>query len=125
MPKQISKTRRKLERVAKKVNKASGATQLSKYIGEGIAKRRNPAVKRTVTSAQAKKSAKKTAGTIASLAVGGVVGRAVAGVKKAKVAKKAVTHSSSKAFLKRTVGGHERAAMRQAQRRNATKRTKK
>jgi hypothetical protein len=131
MPKQVSKTRRKLEKVAKRVNKATGATNLSKYIGESIAKRKNPAVKRTVTGAQARKSGARLAGTIAGLAAGGAAGGAAKAANKAKklkaakaVAKTRKADKRSNAFIKRTYSGHEKAAMRAAAKRNAAKRKK-
>jgi hypothetical protein len=109
---------KKIVKAARAVNKLTGATNLSKYIGEGIAKKKNPAVQRTVTGKQALKSAGKTALSIATVAgVGGVAKLAT----KAKGAK-ATVHGASKAFLKRTYSGHEKEAFRQAAKRNAKRR---
>jgi hypothetical protein len=110
--------RKKLDKAARLVNKVTGATNLSRYIGESIAKRRNPAVQRTVTGKQALKSAGKTALSIATVAgVGGVAKLAT----KAKTAKTYV-HGMGSKFIKRTYSGHEREGYRQAAKRNAAKR---
>lgn len=71
---------------AKRVNKMTGATNLSKYIGESIAKKKNSEVKRTVSKKQAAVSAGKTLGSIA--AVASVGGAAKSMVKKAATKKR-------------------------------------
>lgn len=112
---------KKIVKVAQGVNKLTGATKLSKYIGEGMAKRKNPAVERTVTKKEALKSAGKTAMSIATvMGVGGALKLAT----KAKAAK-ATVHGASKAYLKRTYSGHEREGFRQAAKRNANKKKSK
>lgn len=108
---------KKLVKVAQRVNKLTGATNLAKYMGEGMAKRKNPAVDRTVTKKEALKSAGKTAMSIATvMGVGGVLKVAT----KAKAAK-ATVHGASKKYLKRTYSGHETEAFKQAAKRNANK----
>jgi len=116
MPKQISKARRAVEGAARKLNKASGATKLAKFVGEGIAKKKNPAVKRTVTKKQALKSGAKTALTIATLGTGGAGARALKATARRKVGK-GITHNSSKGFLKRSVSGFEKSARAAAKKR--------
>lgn len=105
--------RKKLDTAARAINKVSGATNMAKYVGESIAKRKNPAVERTVSKKDAYKSAARTALTIATL--GGV------GAKLASKAKgaKATVHESSKAWIKRTYSGHEKEAFKQAAKRNS------
>lgn len=127
MPKKKSKARKIVDKTARKINKLSGATNLAKFTGETIAKRKNPAVKRTVTKKQAAKSGAKVGATIASLGAGGVIAKAakVRKAAKARKAKKAVVQQSSSKFLKRSVGGHERAARQAAKKRASAKRRKK
>lgn len=105
----------KIVKAARLVNKMTGATNLAKYLGEGMAKRKNPAVQRTVSGKEALKSAGKTALSIATVVGGGMTVLA-----RAKTAK-ATVHGASKAYLKRTYSGHEREAFRQAAKRNANK----
>lgn len=108
---------KKLAKAAQLVNKMTGATNLAKYLGEGMAKRKNPVVQRTVSGKDALKSAGNTALSIATVAgVGGVAKLAT----KAKAAK-AYTHEASKAYLKRTYSGHEREGYRQAAKRLANR----
>jgi hypothetical protein len=107
-------------KVAKAVNKVTGGTQLAKYLGEGMAKRKNPAVTRTVSGKDALKSAGKVAMSIATVAGVGGVAKVATKVPKAK----ATVHGVGNSFIKRTYSGHEREAMRQAAKRNAAKRKK-
>ena len=105
----------KLVKAARLVNKMTGATNLAKYLGEGMAKRKNPAVQRTVSGKEALKSAGKTLLSASTVAGGGMA--VLARVKTAK----ATVHGASKAYLKRTYSGHEKEAFRQAAKRNANK----
>lgn len=117
MYKPKSKTRQTVDKVATRVNKITGATNLAKYIGEGMAKRKNPAVQRTVSG----KDALKSAGSLA-MSIGTVtgIGGALKLATKAKVAKSYV-HGASTGYIKRNLIGHEREGFRQAAKRNATK----
>ena len=124
MPKKKSKVRKVADKLSRKITKAVGAKDFAKFTGEALAKRKNPAVKRTVTRKQGMKSAAKLGVTIATLGVGGAAKRAVKATARRKT-KKAVTQGSSKAFLKRSVSGHERTARRAARKRAAAKRSKK
>lgn len=105
----------KIVKAARLVNKMTGATNLAKYLGEGMAKRKNPAVQRTVSGKEALKSAGKTLLSASTVAGGGMA--VLARVKTAK----ATVHGASKAYLKRTYSGHEKEAFRQAAKRNANK----
>lgn len=105
----------KIVKAARLVNKMTGATNLAKYLGEGYAKRKNPAVQRTVSGKEAIKSAGKTLLSAATVAGGGM-----AVLARAKTAK-ATVHGASKAYLKRTYSGHEKEAFRQAAKRIASR----
>lgn len=71
MAKKIRSTKRRIDKVARKVTKAVGAKNLARYAGETMARRKNKSVKRTVTAKQARKSGVALAANVASLAAGG------------------------------------------------------
>lgn len=117
MCKPKSKARQTVDKLATKVNKVTGGTKLAKYLGEGMAKRKNPAVQRTVSGKEALKSAGKV--LMSSATVAGVGGAAKLAAK-AKTAK-AYVHGAKNAYIKRTYSGHEKEAFRQAAKRNSKK----
>lgn len=112
--------RKHFDKAAKEINKMTGATNLAKYMGEGFAKRKNPAVTRTVTGKEALKSAGKTALSIGSLLSVGGVARVASKAKKVG----ATVQGNTSAYIKRTYSGHEREGYRQAAVRNAARRKK-
>ena len=110
-----------------------GAKNLARYAGETIARRKNKSIKRTVTGRQALKSAGSLASVIAPVGAVGIVGRVAKAANKARKVVKArkvtkaravIKDRSEKAFLKRSVSGHEKLARKQAKNR-AIKRKRK
>ena len=69
--------RKKLDKAAGIVTKATGAKNLATYAGESLARRKNKNIKRTVTGQQARKSGIALAANVASLASGGAAGGVV------------------------------------------------
>lgn len=109
MPKKKRSTKRKIDKIARKVTKAVGATKLAKYAGETIARRKNKSIKRTVTAKQARKSGASLAANIGMIAAGGAVAGTAArsiraGAKLAKAKKAATAAKLKKGTLIRIKG---------------------
>lgn len=77
---------RSINKIANKINKASGGAPLADYLGGKLAKlgKNRKYVTETTTSKQALRSAGRVAATVGSLAVGGAISKAGKAAKAAK-----------------------------------------